>query len=341
MFVPGSFAVALLMVITSAVCWGSWANTYKGTKNYRFELFYWDYAFGIFVISLVLALTLGNRSGDPAGFINNLHSADTSNIIWALIGGAIFNVANLLLVAGIDMAGLAVAFPVSIGIALVVGVVLSYALQPKGNGVLLACGVAAAILAVIMDGKAYAALTGQGRVVSKKSLVVCVVSGVLMGAFAPFVTRALTTGNTLNPYSIGVFFTLGALLCCFVVNVYFMKRPLVGTPVAFKDFFAARPLDHTLGLLGGFIWGLGTVFNFVAASFTGVAISYAIGQSAPMVAALWGVFVWKEFAGAGGRPRVFLALMFAFYIVAIVVVAKAYTSEPHSSAMLQSMVALR
>jgi len=326
MFVPPSFAVALLMVIISAICWGSWANTYKGTRHYRFELFYWDYAIGIFLVSLVLAFTMGSLNHDGTDFLANVRAADTNNIVYALIGGAIFNIANLLLVAGIDMAGLAVAFPVAIGIALVVGVVTSYVVQPKGSALLLGLGVLLAIVAVVMDGKAYSALGSGGRVVTRKSIVVCVISGVLMGLFPPFVTRALTTGAALGPYSIGVFFTLGALLCCFVVNIYFMKKPLVGDPVQFGDFFKATGRDHALGVLGGFIWGTGTVFNFVAASFTGVAISYAIGQSAPMVAALWGLFVWKEFAGSGGRANKYLAAMFGCYILAIVLVAKAYTS---------------
>ncbi len=326
MIVPPSFAAALLMVIASAICCGSWANTYKGTKNYRFELFYWDYAFGIFLISLILAFTMGSMGSSGESFLQNVRHADGSNIGYALIGGAIFNVANLLLVAGIDMAGLAVAFPVAIGIALVTGVVLSYAQQPKGNAALLGLGVLAAVIAVIMDGKAYAALGSAGRTVTRKSIVVCVISGILMGMFAPFVTRALTLGHALGPYSIAVFFTLGALLCCCVFNVILMKRPLVGAPVNFADFFKASPTDHVLGLLGGFIWGTGTVLNFVSASFTGVAISYAIGQSAPMVAALWGVFVWKEFAGSGSKARTYLALMFACYVLAIILVAKAYTA---------------
>jgi glucose uptake protein len=335
MFTPPTFGVALLMVIASAICWGSWANTYKGTRNYRFELFYWDYAVGILLISIILAFSMGSLGATGPSFLSNLRAADASNIVMALVGGAIFNVANLLLVAGIDMAGLAVAFPVSIGIALVVGVVLSYALQPKGNAMLLTWGVLAAVVAVIAIGKAYANLGSSGRTITRKSIVVCIVSGVLMGSFAPFVTRALTYGNSLTPYSIAVFFTLGAFLCCFFVNVYFMKKPLVGQPVDFRDFFKARPADHMLGLLGGFIWGLGTVFNFVAASFTGVAISYAIGQSAPMVAALWGVLVWKEFAGSGGRARAYLALMFVFYILAIALVAKAYNAQASPAAMLR------
>src|SRR3984957_826744 len=181
LFTPSSLNIALLMMITSAVCWGSWANTYKGVQNYRFELFYWDYAIGIFLISLVLALTMGSTGHDASSFLDNVRSADPSNIVSTLIGGAIFNLANLLLVAAIDMAGLAVAFPVSIGIALVVGVVLNYILQPKGSALLLASGVACALIAVILDGKAYGNLKRAGSGTSRKSIILCVVSGTLMG----------------------------------------------------------------------------------------------------------------------------------------------------------------
>ena len=323
MFTPHTLGIALFMMITSAICWGSWANTYKGVKNYRFELFYWDYAVGIFVISLIFAFTMGSTSGDANSFLNNVHSADTTNIFSTMVGGAIFNLANLLLVAAIDMAGLAIAFPVAIGIALVVGVISSFALQPKGNAALLAVGVVCALIAVVLDGKAYGSLVVAGRTVSKKSIGVCVVSGVLMGLWAPFVARAMTNGNTLGPYSIAVFLTLGALLSCFIWNIYFMKHPLVGEPVGFSGFFRAPASGHLLGLLGGFIWGTGMVFNLVAASFTGVAISYAIGQSAPMVAALWGVFAWKEFAGAPGKAKIYLGLMFVFYCLGILLVARA------------------
>lgn len=324
MFTPHSLGIALLMMITSAVCWGSWANTYKGVRNYRFELFYWDYAIGIFLISLTLAFTMGSTSHDASRFVNNVRAADTSNILSTMAGGAIFNLANLLLVAAIDMAGLAIAFPISIEIALVVGVILSYALQPKGNAGLLGAGVVCALIAVILDGKAYGSLAAADRSVSKKSIMVSIVSGVLMGLWAPFVAHAMTSGNTLGPYSIAVFLTLGALLSCLVWNVYFMREPLVGEPVTFSGFFRGPASGHALGLLGGFIWGVGMVFNLVAANFAGVAISYAIGQSAPMVAALWGVLAWKEFAGASGKATTYLFLMFAFYALAIFLVARAH-----------------
>jgi len=314
------------MILTSAICWGSWANTYKGVKNYRFELFYWDYALGIFLIAVALAFTMGNISHDASSFLNNIRATDRSNFISTLAGGAVFNLANLLLLAAIDMAGLAIAFPVSIGIAMVVGVISSYVLQPKGNAALLAAGVACAVIAVILDGQAYGNLARATGAVSRKSIVICVVSGILMGLWAPFVTHAMTQGNTLGPYGIGVFFTLGALLSCFVWNVYFMKNPLVGEPVNFREFLRGPAAGHVLGLIGGVIWGAGTVFNLVAAHFTGVAISYAIGQSAPMVAALWGVLAWKEFQGANRPAKAFLGLMFLFYILAILLIAKANTA---------------
>jgi glucose uptake protein len=324
MFTPQTFSLALLMMITSAICWGSWANTYKGVKNYRFELFYWDYAIGIFLMALILGHTMGATSNDANNLVHNIHSASTSNIIYALVGGAIFNLANLLLVAAIDMAGLAVAFPISIGIALVVGTMLSFALQPKGNAALLGLGVVCALVAVILDGKAYGSLARAEKSVSRKSVIVCIVSGVLMGLWAPFLTRAMTAEpGTLGPYSAVIFLTLGALLSCFIWNLYFMKHPLVGEPVSFSGFFRGPASGHMLGILGGLIWGTGTVFNMVAASLTGVAISYAVGQSAPMVAALWGVFVWKEFAGAGSRAKMYLAGMFVFYCLAILLIAKA------------------
>jgi glucose uptake protein len=326
-FVPHTFALALFMTALSTLCWGSFANTYKLTQNYRFELYYWDYAFGIFLISVVLAFTLGSMHGGVSSFLPNLRSAASANLAYAMLAGALFNVANFLLMAGIGMVGLAVAFPTSIGIALVEGVVLSYAIQPKGDTRLLALGVAAALLAVILIGKAYGARGGANRAVSsRKGVMACIVSGLLMGTFAPFVTRAMTDAHPLTPYSVAVFFTLGSLVCCLPFNSILMKWPLVGEPVGFAEYFRASAWYHLLGLFGGAIWGLGTVCNFVAASLVGVAVSYAIGQASPMVATLWGVLVWHEFRNAGGRSKSYLAGMVFFYLLALVLIAMAIKS---------------
>jgi glucose uptake protein len=324
MFQPTTFGVALIMTILSTVCWGSFANTYKLTKNYRFELYYWDYAWGIFGISLVLALTMGSARGGETAFLANLSAASAANLMWAALAGFIFNIANVLLIAGIEIVGLAIAFPISIGIALVEGVVLSYLLQPKGSAGLLGVGVAMAVLAVILIGKAYGQL-GTGRAVSRKGVVVCLVSGFLMGTWAPFVTRSMTTAQPLTPYTVAVIFTLGSVICCFVFNVILMRKPLVGEPVGFGRYFSAPASYHLLGLIGGAVWGIGTTFNLVAASFVGVAVSYAIGQASPMIAALWGVLVWHEFRGSNAKARGYLVGMFVCYLAALVLIAKAYS----------------
>jgi glucose uptake protein len=325
-FQPTTFAGALVMTILSTVCWGSFANTMKLTRDYRFELYYWDYAIGIVVMALLLAFTLGSLGGGPLSFLANLRSADPAALAEAGIGGFIFNIANVLLIAGVEIVGLAVAVPISIGIALVEGVALSYAIQPKGSAALLAAGVALAVVAVILIGRAYGALHagGTGGAPVRRGVVICLVSGVLMGTFAPFVTRAMTAAHPLTPYSVAVLFTLGALVCCFVFNLYLMRRPLVGAPVSFAGYVAAPARYHLLGLVGGLVWGLGTVFNFVAAGLVGVAISYAIGQASPMVAALWGVLVWREFRGSNARARGYLAGMFVAYVAALLLVAWAY-----------------
>jgi glucose uptake protein len=273
--------------------------------------------------SWVFALTLGSHG--PAGepFLANLESADASNIGHALIAGAIFNVANLLLVAAVDIAGLAVAFPIAIGIAVVEGVVLSYVLQPKGSIVFLAFGMALAIAAVLFDARAYKALRAA-TTATRKGIFVSVLSGILMGAFAPFVTRAMTHGHTLTPYSVAALFSIGALLCCFVANTYLMRHPIQGAPVAFSGYWKTRARNHLLGLAGGAVWGLGGCLNFIAAGFVGVPISYAIGQSAPLIAAAWGVLVWREFRGAPPSAWASLAGMFLCYIAAIGLIALAY-----------------
>ena len=325
MFIPESYALALLMMILCAICWGSWANTYKLTKDVRFELFYWDYAIGIFVMAVLLAFTLGSWGGGEEAFLPNLVQATGPRLGLAMLGGIVFNLANILLVGAIAIAGLAVAFPVAIGTALVLGTILTYLVQRTGNPALLFAGVALALVAIIADALAYKELGGGKLKVTKKGIWICIVSGLLMGSWSPFTAASMAEGaGQLTPYTSTVFFTLAALISTFVFNIYFMEKPLVGKPVSLSGYTAGQPSWHVLGLLGGFIWSIGTAFNLVAGRATGFAISYAIGQSAPMVAALWGVFVWKEFAGANSKAKTYLVLMFLFYAGAITVIANAF-----------------
>jgi glucose uptake protein len=329
MYLPATASVALLLTILTTVFWGSWANSFKITRNYAFPLFYWDYVLGVVICAFGFAFTLGSHGDAGEPFLTNLMTTDHSNWAMALIGGAVFNVANLLLVAATDIAGLAVAFPLAIGIAMVEGVLLSYVLQPAGNPIFLAVGVLLAIAAVLFNARAYSALGGEAaehKATSRKGIVVSLISGVLMGGFAPFVTRAMTHGHVMTPYTVSVLFGIGAFLCCLVVNVYFMKRPLHGDPVSFSGYWAAGTRNHLLGLLGGIAWGIGGSFNFIAAGLVGIPISYAIGQAAPLVAASWGIFVWGEFNGAPKPAWRALRWMFALYIAAIGSLALAYNA---------------
>jgi glucose uptake protein len=312
-------------MIICTICWGSWANTYKLTKDVRFELFYWDYAIGIFVMALLLAFTLGSWGGGEQAFLPNLMQATGPRLGLAMLGGTVFNLANILLVAAIAIAGLAVAFPVAIGTALVVGTIVTYLVEPKGDVRLLAAGVVLALVAIIADALAYKELGGGKLKVTKKGLWICIVSGLLMGSWSPFTAASMAEGSgQLTPYTSVVFFTLAALISTFIFNIYFMERPLVGEPVSLSGYVQGNPSWHVLGLVGGFIWSIGTAFNLIAGRSAGFAISYAIGQSAPMVAAIWGIFVWKEFAGASNKAKMYLALMFIFYAGAIATIANAF-----------------
>jgi len=325
MFVPEIYAVAIVMMIVSMLCWGSWANTQKLCKNWRFELFYWDYVWGILIIAVVLGATLGRTDpASPDSFLQNLHSADARNLAYAVVGGIIFNVGNILLVAAIETVGLAVAFPVGIGLALVIGAVLNYLVTPKGNPLLLFGGIALVCLAIVFDALAYGKISKDTKVTTK-GIVLSVLAGIGIGVFYPLIAKAIQEGNHLGPYTVFFMFAVGILICTIPVNYGLMRRPLSGSPVAVSDYLAGATKLHLFGILGGIIWGVGTNFNFVA-SYTplvGPAASYALGQGATMVSAVWGVFVWKEFRGAGPEAKRLLALMFIFFVAGLTSIALA------------------
>jgi len=326
MFIPQIYAVALALMILSMFSWGSWANTQKAVGSWRFELFYWDYVWGILLLSLLVGLTFGRTdAASPDSFFNNLGSVSARAVLLALAGGAIFNIANMLLVAAIAIAGLAVAFPIGIGLALVVGSVLNYIVTPAGNPLMLFGGIAMVCVAIVLDAMAYRKLSGNVQVTTK-GIVLSLLSGVAMGVFYPFVAKAIKGEDHLGPYTVMFVFALGILGSNFPLNYALMRRPITGAPpVSLREYFAARGGLHAWGVLGGLIWGVGTVSNFVAsyAQMIGPATSYALGQGATMVSALWGVFVWKEFRGAGPAAIRLLALMFVFFIIGLAGVALA------------------
>lgn len=347
MILPTTYGVALLLTILSMICWGSWANTFKLTKRWRFELFYFDYAAGVLIAAVVAAFTFGSMGGELS-FTDNLLVTGKTQIAWGLGAGVIFNLANMLLVAAISVAGLAVAFPVGIGLALVVGVVWNYFLNPQGNPVFLGIGVLLVVAAIVFDAMAYALhaetkreaaelaklsdSTGKAKrkvarpKTSLKGLMLSLISGLLMGSFYPMVEMGKAGENGLGPYAIAFIFAIGVFVSTFVFNLYFMNLPVEGEPIAFSQYLNGRLKQHALGVAGGAIWCTGAIANFAAASApkevgVGPAISYAIGQGATMVSALWGLLVWREFAGANTRVRTLLALMLILFLVGLSLVS--------------------
>ena len=325
MFQPETYVLALSLMVISMLCWGSWANTLKLCPNYRFQLYYWDYVLGILGGAVLWGVTLGSAGSTGRPFFLDI-SHTSARMFWlAFVGGAIFNVANLLLVAAIDIAGLAVAFPVGIGLALIVGAVGSYVVSPAGNPFLLFGGIAVVVLAIILDAAAYR-LRDREKGVTTRGVLLSLLSGLLMGSFYPFVSKAMTGREAPGPYATAFFFAVGVLACSLIANTILMLKPLDGRgPVSFSGYRSARGSWHLYGFLGGAIWCTGAVLNFVAsrAHVVGPAVSYSIGQGATMISACWGVFIWREFAGAPHKSKVLLAWMFFFFLLGLTAIALA------------------
>ena len=324
MYQPESYAVALAFMITTMLCWGSWANTLKLAPGYRFQLFYWDYVLGLFAGALLWGLTLGSMGAIGLSFFADLVHAGSQNILYALLSGILFNIANLLLVAAIDIAGLAVAFPIGIGLALVVGAVSSYILSPKGNPLLLFVGVALVVAAILCDAAAYRAREATSKATSLRGILLSLLAGLLMGTFYPFVSKAMSGENAPGPYAVSFFFTCGVALCAIPFNYLLMRKPLDGKePVTMAGYTQAKGSWHLWGIVGGMIWSTGATLNFVASRTTivGPAVSYSIGQGATMISAAWGVFIWREFSTAPPLAKRLLFWMFVLFLLGLTAIA--------------------
>lgn len=326
MFIIQSYFLAVVFCFITMLCWGSWGNTQKMAGGvWRYELFYWDYVIGVLLLSLLAAFTMGSVGDAGRSFVPDLMQADQSSLLMALVGGIIFNLSNILLSAAVSIAGLSVAFPLGVGLALVLGVFINYFTVPQGNPWLLFFGVALVMVAIVVNAIAYKKLgSKEKKAVQTKGFVIAVVAGVLMSSFFKFIAASMDLTNfeapamgKMTPYTAMVVFSVGIFLSNILFNTVVMKHPFVGTPTSYKAYFAGNTRMHVVGILGGLIWGVGNLFSLLAAEKAGPAISYGLGQGATMVAAFWGVFVWKEFAGGPKVNRVLLTLMFIFFLLGI------------------------
>jgi len=328
MFIPATYGLAVVLSVITMLCWGSWANTQKlATKSWPFPLFYWDYSLGIILLTLLFGFTLGSSGEAGRGFVEDLAQGDADSFISAFTGGVVFNIANLLIVAAIDIAGMAVAFPVGIGIALVLGVIVNYVATPIGDPLVLFVGVGLVAVAIVLDALAYKKLSAEQKSTPVKGILLSVAGGILMGFFYRFVAASVTTDfaspetGLFTPYSAVFVFAIGIFLSNFLWNSFFMYKPFQGKPAKYSDYFKQGDLKlHAIGLLGGIIWCLGMSFSMISTEKAGFAISYGLGQGATMVAAAWGVFIWKEFKGAPKGTNALIWLMFLSFVSGLVLI---------------------
>ncbi len=328
MFIVNSYSLAVIFCFITMMCWGSWGNTQKlASKNWRYELFYWDYVIGMLLFSLVISFTMGSFGSEGRPFMEDLAQVKISNVMSVILGGIIFNASNILLSASTSIAGLSVAFPLGVGLSLVLGVIINYIGAPKGDPVVLFAGVALIVVAIICNGIASGKMqtsSDTDKAASRKGILLAIIAGILMSMFYRFVAKAMDLNDfahpaegMLTPYSAIFIFSVGVFLSNFIFNTLVMRHPFVGEPVSYKEYFSGSFKTHLVGVLGGAIWCLGTAFSYIASGKAGAAVSYALGQGAPMIAAIWGVFIWKEFKGGNRGVYSLLSVMFLFFVAGL------------------------
>lgn len=322
MFIVQNYSLAILFCVVTMLCWGSWGNTQKlASRTWRYEYFYWDYVIGVVLLSIVFAFTLGSHGTTGQPFLENLAQASTSNLGSAFLGGIIFNASNILLSAAIAICGMSVAFPVGVGLALVLGVLINYFGAAKGEPTFIFLGVFLIVIAILLNALAYKkALVGTKKV-SRKGILISISAGVIMAFFYRFVAASMDLENfaspapgKLTPYTAVFIFALGVFISNFLFNTIAMKKPVEGQPISIAGYFKGSFSTHLVGILGGVIWCVGQSFSMIASEKAGAAISYGLGQGATLVSALWGILIWKEFKGA---PKISHELNIGMFILFI------------------------
>lgn len=327
MFEVQNYMLAITLCFLAMICWGSWQNTRNLIpSSWRFELFYWDFSIGIVILSIIAAFTLGSIDLANRTFMQDIAQAGTSYILLAMLGGFIWNLGTLLLTAGIATTGMAVAFPIGGGIGWILGIIINYIGKPEGNPVWLFAGCAIIVAAIICSMLSYKKkATSQQK--SFKGVLYSLAAGIFIAFFYRFVMMSISadispqyTGGKLTPYTSVVFFAFGALVSTLLLNPVFMRFPVEGPPVTMKTYFQGSAKIHIIGMIGGAIWCLGQVLSVMSANAASPAIAYGLSNAAPIVAAIWGIFVWKEFKDAPKGTNSLLLAMFVFYIIGLALI---------------------
>lgn len=330
MYIVPNYATAVIFTVITMLCWGSWTNTLKLTeKSWRFELYYWDYMIGIVLFTLFFVFSAGSFGDEGRSFLADLAQAKGSSIWNPILGGVIFNLSNIMLIAAIAIAGMSIAFPVGVGLAMVLGVIINYIGQPQGKPFPLFIGLTLAAIAIIIDAVAYSKISKTKGRVPRTGILLSVGAGILMSLFYRFVTSAMAE-NMIEPeagkitsYTAMFLFSIGIFLSNFLFNTYLMRKPIEGEPVTYKQYFKGKMTIHLFGIIGGVIWAIATALNFLSGTKAGYAISFGLGQGDTMIGAVWGIVIWKEFKGASRMVNWLLASMFFLFIVGMTLIVYA------------------
>jgi glucose uptake protein len=329
-------------MILSLLCLGSWAAMFKLAGKWRFELFYFDFAVGLALAALIYAFTVGNLGFDGFSFLDDLQHAGKRQWLFGFLAGVIFNFANMLLMAGVSVAGLSVAFPMSMGVAMLVGTLMSVIARAGANPLLMGVGCLLLFTSVLVNALSYRFLglqqheeqarAGQAkstrRPSSAKGVIISMVSGVLMGSFGPLLEKARAGEVGLGPYALAAMFACGVFLTTPVFNIFFMNLPVEGDPVDLAMFFELNLKQHLLGFFAGMLWFTGVLSAMITGSvpdqIQGDQVSRAILlQAWPLLAALWGILVFRELKGAEGRIKFMSLLMLALFLCGMAMIALA------------------
>jgi glucose uptake protein len=338
MILPHTEGSLIFLMIICMLCWGSWAFGYKLARNYRFELFYFDFALGLGLLAVICAFTVGSLGFDGFSFTDDLLNARRQSWLYAFLAAIIFNFGNMLMLAAVAVAGMAVAFPVAFGMAMVVGVWLEFLGRPGANATILLGGTLLILISVILNSSAYShlmvlrheALARAGKAKSTrrpnstKGIILAVVGGLVVGTVGPLLLRAQDPDIGVGPYALLFLFAAGVFVSTFVFNLFFMNLPVEGEPLEIGDYLKTPLRNHLLGWGSGAIWGIGALASFLATTPKGDArlgapLAPLLEQAAPIIAALCGLLVWKEFKGGDTRVKAFAAVVLVLFALGLAV----------------------
>jgi glucose uptake protein len=345
---PATYSAALLLMFVCMFCWGSWANTYKFTTRWRYELFYYDYALGAAVCAAAVAFTLGSMNSQDLTFQDNFLIASTRKIVYGLGAGVLLNIANLLFMAALSVSGMGVAFPISLGLAMVTGVVWNYFPAMLANPLLLFGGAVCVLISVMLTSYAHASYVDSQnvskplrvdprapgatrRAPAALAVILAVVSGILLGFVFPLVDNVRAGETGVSPYGVAALLAVGILLSTVVFVPFMLNFPVHGQPVEFRAYFRGSKKQHFWGIFGGIVWMAGTIGYVVAINTptltpANMAMDFGVVFAAGLLGALWGLLAWREFRGGAYRVKMLLLGMVVLYGagVAMMALAPAY-----------------